>query len=114
MVFFSHNSISDGAGRRTYASQRVTRVGHSTGKFQPISQGSSGRMKPNGQSVRLPGQSTRNSSSNSTGVRKAVTPGGSNTSSVRKPITKPGSSVRMPTNKPKLPTPKKPGDSQRS
>ena len=114
-------------GNDPHASQRITKVGHSTGKFQPLSQGSSGRMKPNGTSVRLPGQSTRSGGSNSTGVRKAippngtgtstrkpVTPGGSNTSSVRKPITKPGSSVRMPTNKSvKLPPVKKPGDSQR-
>jgi serine/threonine protein kinase len=93
-----------------HASQRITKIGHGTGKFQPVSQGSSGRMKPNGTTVRLPGQSTRNSS-NSTGIRKPVTTPGSNTSSVRKPIAKPGTSVRMPTSKSvKLPVPKKPGE----
>jgi serine/threonine protein kinase len=99
-------------GGDPHASQRITKVGHSTGKFQPVTSGSSGRMKPDGSSVRLPGQSTRNGS-NSTSIRKPVTPGGSNTSSVRKPVTKPGTSVRLPGKSVKLPPAKKPGDSQR-
>ena len=70
-------------------------------------------MKPDGSSVRLPGQSTRSGGSNSTSIRKPVPAGGKTTSSIRKPPIKPGTSVRMPTNKPKLPAPKKPGDSQR-
>ena len=100
-------------GNDPHASQRITKVGHSTGKFQPISGQSSGRMKPDGSSVRLPGQGTRSGGSNSTSIRKPVPAGGKTTSSIRKPPIKPGSSVRMPTNKTKLPTPKKPGDSQR-
>ena len=96
-----------------HSSQRITKVGNSTGKFQPVSGQSSGRMKPDGSSVRLPGQSTRSGGSNSTSIRKPVPAGGKTTSSIRKPPIKPGTSVRMPTNKPKLPTPKKPGDSQR-
>lgn len=116
-------------GRDPHASQRITKVGHSTGKFQPISQGSSGRMKPNGTSVRLPGRGTQSGGSNSTGmrkplpsgnsnstsIRKPVTTPGSNTSSVRKPIPKQGTSVRLPQpgKSVKLPPVKKPGDSQR-
>ena len=107
-------------GGDPHSSQRITKVGHSTGKFQPVSGGSSGRLKPDGSSVRLPGQSTRSTSSNSTGVRKSIPAGSGNTSSVRKPITKPGTSVtkpgtsvRMPGKSVKLPPVKKPGDSQR-
>ena len=115
-------------GNDPHASQRVTRIGHSTGKFQPISQGSSGRMRPDGQTVKLPNQSTRNSS-NSTGIRKPVTAPGPNTTSIRKPVTTPGndtSSVRKPLPRPgtsvrmpnggnksvRLPTPKKPGENK--
>ncbi|MCB9933379.1 MAG: serine/threonine protein kinase [Planctomycetes bacterium] len=100
-------------GRDPHASQRITKVGHSTGKFQPVNQGSSGRIKPNGTSVRLPGQGTQAGGSNSTSIRKPVTTPGSNTSSVRKPIAKPGTSVRLPNKSVKLPPAKKPGDSQR-
>jgi len=100
-------------GGDPHASQRITKVGHSTGKFQPISGQSSGRMKPDGSSVRLPGQSTRSGGSNSTSIRKPVTAGGSNTSGVRKPLSKPGTSVRLPGKSKKLPPIKKPGDSQR-
>ncbi|MCA8918331.1 MAG: serine/threonine protein kinase [Planctomycetes bacterium] len=103
-------------GGDPHSSQRITKVGHSTGKFQPISQGSSGRMKPDGSSVRLPGARstaippTRSGGANSTSVRKPV-PSGNSTSSVRKPLTKPGTSVRMPGSKSvKLPPVKKPGD----
>lgn len=101
-------------GNDPHASQRITKVGNSTGKFQPVSGQSSGRMKPDGSSVRLPGQSTRSSGSNSTSIRKPVPAGGKSTSSLRKPPIKPGTSVRMPTNKSvRLPGKKKPGDSQR-
>jgi hypothetical protein len=99
-------------GGDPHSSQRITKVGNATGKFQPISGQSSGRMKPDGSSVRLPGQSTRGGS-NSTSIRRPVTPGGNNTSSVRKPLNKPGTSVRLPGKSKKLPPAKKPGDSQR-
>lgn len=98
-------------GGNPHASQRITKVGHSTGKFQPVasSGNTSVRMKPNGQSVRMPGQGN---GSNTTSVRKPVPDTKKNTSSMRKPPIKPGTSVRMPGSV-KLPPAKKPGDSQR-
>lgn len=97
-----------------HASQRITKVGHSTGKHTPVP-GTSSRMRPDGQSVRMPGTSQRQKSSNSTSIRKPIPGNNKNTSSLRKKTIKPASSVRLPNSKSvKLPKTKKPGDSQRS
>lgn len=119
-------------GGNPHSTQRLTAVGHSTGKFSPVSgSNTSIRMRPDGQSVRLPGAATVKS--NTSSMRKPVP--GNNTSSVRKPVpappslrkppVKPGSSLKLPnaTQPPptnpgaklpgksvRLPTPKKNGE----
>jgi serine/threonine-protein kinase len=92
-------------------------VGHSTGKFKPIGNNTSRRMRPDGQSVRVPGPE-------SSGARRPIPSKG--TASIRKPPIKPSGSVKKPATTPptnpsvrkpppksvRVPTPKKPDNGE--
>ena len=130
-----NNPFLFAVGGNPHSTQRMNPVGNQTGRFNPVSGGNntSVRMRPNGQSVRVPGPKANTSS-----VRKPIP--GNSTSSVKKPAVpaprpansinpgspaSPGTSVKMPqvqnptnpgvkmpnTNKSvRLPAPRKPGD----
>lgn len=92
---------------------QASRVGQSTGKHTPVP-GQSKRMRPDGQSVRMPGTSQRKTGKTSSGTRKPVP--NKDTSSLRKKTIKPASSVRLPNSSKsvKLPRTKSSDENQRS